>query len=285
MMTGKRTLLLFAVMLPVALAAMAGKPRWVGNTPKELNDTYRFVEVVSYGKTIQSARLDAQQQLAQNEQLRRAVLVSIDAGKLSNIDQTMVDGKMTEKIDDKVTISMQVKGQEYRLQGNIVDEYIERINGSIRLHTLYMVAVCSDPVFDKTYLSTSYGAAPVAMSIIPGLGQIYKGSTLKGILMFGGTALCAGAALLCENQRSDYKNKMHEQPRFAQDYNTKANNWETSRNVCLGAAAAVWVYNIIDAAAAKGARKVNVRKTRTFYWSLNPSTTLDGVMMSFNYQF
>ena len=53
---------------------------------------------------------------------------------------------------------------------------------------------------------------------------------------------------------------MKEQPRHAQTYNSKADNWESGRNICIGAAAALYVYNLIDAVAAKGARRVTVRK-------------------------
>ncbi len=281
----KRFNILLLVLVLMALPAFALKPKWVGNTPKELNNTYRFVEVVSYGNNIVVARENAVEVLAKNEQLLRAVTANVETGKLSHIDQKRVNGKLSETITTQVDINMTVKGEAYRLQAAIVDEYSYRTQGSIKLHTLYMVAVTDNPIFDRAYLTTNYGAAPIAMSIIPGLGQIYKGSTVKGISMFAGTALCAGGALLCENQRSDYKNKMKEQPQFAKSYNTKANNWETGRNICLGATAAVWIYNIIDAAAAKGARRVKVEKSRNRSLTISPIPTSDGAALSVVYQF
>ena len=139
--------------------------------------------------------------------------------------------------------------------------------------------------FDRAYKSTSYGAAPALMSIIPGLGQFYKGSTVKGICMLGGVAACGVGALLCENERSDYKNKMKEQPQFAKNYNTKANNYETARNICLGAAAAIWIYNIVDAAAAKGTRKIVVKPASGSYLSVHPIATFDAIGASLSYVF
>lgn len=272
---------LFCIVMPM----FAGKPRWIGHTPKDLNDTYRFIEVVSFGSNISEARMDAKQQLAQNEQLRRAITVNVNSGNLQHVDQQIVNGDMVETIQNNITIETTISGKEYRLQAYPVDEYMEREKGQVKLYTLYMVGVADHVNFDRTYKSSRYGAAPVFMSIIPGLGQMYKGSTVKGICMLGGVAVCGVGALFCENERSDYKNKMKEQPQFAKKYNTKANNYETGRNVCLGAAAAIWVYNIIDAAAAKGARRIIVKPETNSYLSIHPVASPKTVGVSLSYNF
>lgn len=276
-------MILFALM---ALNATAQKPRWVGNTPKELNQTYRFVEVVSKGSSIEAARIEALNVLAQNQQFRNAVMMNMNIENLSNIDQVRTNGDLQETIHDKITVQMEVKGQTFRLQGYTIDEYVAGYRyGQYSLHTLFMVAVTDNPVFDHTYLSTSYGAAPVAMSVIPGMGQIYKGSVTKGILMLASEAALGAGIVLCENQRADYKNKMKEQPRFAKDYNTKANNWETARNVCIGAAAAVWVYNIVDAAVARGSRRVKVKRAGGGGFAMVPMYSSEGSGVSLVYRF
>lgn len=51
---------------------------------------------------------------------------------------------------------------------------------------------------------------------------------------------------------------MNEQPKFAQTYNSKADNWENIRNGCIATAAAIYVYNLIDAVAAKGTRWIKI---------------------------
>ena len=173
-------IVLVVLLCSLSTTVIAGKPRWIGNTPHELNNTYRFVEVVSHGSNIAAARLDAQLQLAQNEQLRRAVTVNVESGSLRNIDQKIVNGNMSETISDQVVIDMKVRGKEYRLQACIVDEYVEHEAGMTILYSLYQVGITNRVTFDRTYKSTSYGATPAIMSIVPGLGQIYKGSTMKG---------------------------------------------------------------------------------------------------------
>ena len=285
MMKHIRIFVLVALVSCVCMASFAGKPKWVGNTPKELNNTYRFIEVVAYGADVSSARMEAKQLLAQNEQLRRAVQVSVSTGNRQKIDQVIVDGNMSETISNNITIDTEISGQQYRLQAYPVDEYVEHEHGRVKLYALYMVGISDNVTFDRTYKTTSYGVTPALMSVIPGLGQFYKGSTVKGICMLAGVAACGVGALLCENQRADYRNKMKQQPQFAQTYNTKASNWETGRNVCLGAAAAVWVYNIIDAAAAKGARKIVVKPGTSGRLSLHPVVTPDAGGVSLAYHF
>lgn len=280
-----RILLLTAMMSCVCLTSFAVRPKWVGNTPKELNNTYCFIEIVAYGSDISSARMESVTLLAQNEQLRRAVDMKVKSGNRQKIEQKIVDGDMRETITDNIIIEKEISGQQYRLQAYPVDEYIEHDHGQLKLHTLYMVGISDNVVFDHAYKTTSYGVAPALMSVIPGLGQFYKGSTIKGICMLAGVAACGVGALFCENERADYKNMIKEQPQFAQKYNTKANNWETARNVCIGAAAALWVYNIIDAAATKGARKIVVKPGKANYLSMHPIVTPNAGGVSLTYNF
>jgi hypothetical protein len=278
-MNKKYSIFLIAVML-ICVSVQAQRPKWVNNTPRELNNSYRFVEVVSEGTSLTAAREDAKLKLAQDEQLQNAISVNVESGLMSKNDESINNNKSNNAYSEVAYVNMTSKGETYRLQARVVDEWnAGRSKGLIRLHTLYMVAVTDHPQFDRTYLSTNYGAKPIIMSLIPGVGQIYKGSAVKGACMLTGVAACSLGALLCENQRKDYHNKMKEQPEFAKTYNTKSKNWETGRNICLGAAAAVYVYNLIDAAVAKGGRRVTVKSSsRTL--SFQPTASFDGVGMA-----
>jgi len=285
-MNKQKLFLLFSFLLCLHCSVFAGKPRWVGNTPKEMNGTYRFIEVIAYGNTIENARMNALQQLAQDEQLRRAVMVNIESGQLTDVQQHYTNGNLTENIDNRLTVNMKVSGQEYRLQAQLVDEYVASYyNGKTQLHVLYMVAVNNSPQFDRAYLTTDYGIMPAVMSVIPGVGQFYKGNIVKGGILMGSVASLGIGALLCENQRSSYRNKINQNPEFAQQYSTKASNWQTGRNICLGAAAAIWVYNIIDAATSKGARKVIVKQRRGGDFSISPviSPMANGITLSYRF--
>lgn len=269
----------------------AQKPKWVNNTPVELNKTYKFVEIISIGNDINNARIDALRLLAQDRQLTNAINVNVESGMLTNADQTTINGHFSETIKEQININVKISGENYQLQGQKIDEFAEKSpNGQIKLHTLFMVAVCNNPVFDNVYLTDKYGFSPVVMSLIPGAGQMYKGSYLKGGCILGSEILCAASVILCESQRADYKNKMKEQPRFAKEYNTKANNWATGRNLCIGIAGAIYIYNLIDAAISSGARRVKIKQSGKSDFTYKPCILLDesnqiNLGLAFSYNF
>lgn len=279
-------LIAFLMLLASASTLMAQKPRWVGNTPKETNSTYKFVEIVASGANISAARENTLSTLAQDEQLEHAVEVSVNTGALTKISQTQENGRVNEIVEDNMTIDVKMNGGTYRLQSQKVDEYVEGERyGEVVLHTLYMVALCDEPRFDKVRLSTSYGATPVFLSIIPGVGQWYKGSKVKGACMLASEAVAVAGIILCDNQRASYQKKAIEQPRFAKQYSSKASNWETGRNICIGVAAGLWVYNIVDAAVATGCRRVIVKRADGGGLSLAPFGHPQGAGLSLAYRF
>lgn len=282
----KFTLFLILAILPfsTAMGKNGDKPQWVTKGPsyleqKRTNSSYHFVYISSIGNNLQELR--SRRVTVLSERLTNSSQIE----RVQNQEATNVQGGVsysTVTYTDKATNKQVTK----RFYHKTVDEYWEWINGSCTLHTLFAVSEGDvEPRFDNFSSTTSYGASPAFMSIIPGVGQFYKGSTLKGICMLGGVAVCGLGALFCENERSDYKNKMKEQPQFAQTYNTKANNYETARNICIGAAAAVWIYNIIDAAAAKGARKIVVKPNYGSYLSIHPVATHNSAAVTLTYNF
>ncbi len=277
--------LVVAIFFATTIVAFAQKPKWVGNTPKELNHTYKFVEIVSKGSSIEAARVDAKDCLTDDTQLQEGVRIYRKTHVDTNIDKVRTRNSFNETIHNRTNIDMTIDGEKYELQAVRVDEYATRKNGMVELHTLYMVALCDNPVFDRTYLTTSYGAAPVAMSIIPGWGQWYKGSKAKGAVMFAAEAASVASIIVFENQRASYIKKMKEQPKFAQTYNTKADNAETARNISIGVAVGIWLYNIIDAAVAKGAPRVVVKRADGGGLSINPVVTPHSAGLSLAYKF
>lgn len=128
------------------------------------------------------------------------------------------------------------------------------------------------------------------LSIIPGMGQFYKGSVTKGSVFLGLTAAAVAGVIVCESTRSSYKNKAIEQPKYTKDYSTKADNWETARNICIGVGGAIWVWNIIDAFTTKSAKRKIVTSQNSSL-SFQPFATpnaagqgLDmGLALSFNF--
>lgn len=277
---------LFVVLLFFPLIALSQKPAWIGNTPHEKNNTYKFVEIISYGSDISSAQSEAIKKLAQNEQLIKTVEVNVSTHKDRTINQEVINGAFNENINDITYVNLDINGKKMHLQANIIDEWGGMNDGIYELHTLFQVATSTNPVFDRTYLTTSYGATPVVMSIIPGLGQWYKGSKVKGICMFGAEAVAVAGIIFTDNQRASYVKKAKEHPKFAVQYGNKADSWETGRNICIGVAAGIWIYNIVDAIVAKGARRVVVNHADGRGLSVAPYLDFDGAAgVSLAYKF
>lgn len=185
-----------------------------------------------------------------------------------NHSVTVYEAKATnnvvkEQLTDKIiqTSLAQVKAIEPLVE-------VARENGNV-IRAYYLV-------ISKT--ASKNGVAGF-LSIIPGAGQFYKGSTGKGIFFLSAVAASAAGIIVCESTRSSYSNKAIEQPKFKKEYSTKADNWETARNICIGVGAAFYVWNIIDAFATKSARaKVAINKNKTL--AIQPFATPQNVGMA-----
>lgn len=113
---------------------------------------------------------------------------------------------------------------------------------------------------------------------------MHKGSTGKGVAILVGEAALIGGVIFTENERASYEKMKYENPSLMKEYSTKVENWETARNVCIGAAAALYLYNLIDAAVANGRKRTIVNKASHF--AMMP-TVLDnsacGISLTYNF--
>ena len=183
------------------------------------------------------------------------------------------------------------KGATQRVIYKKIDEYWEYVsyNGRAREYrcfTLYAVAVHpgETAIFDEVTFSRKYGARGLVRSIIPGCGQIYKGSVVKGVCILGGEAALAGGAVAFENMRKNYSKKMHrtQNADHIRSYADKADNCRTFRDVCIGSAAALYLYNLIDALVANGKKRTIVKKS---HLSFTPVASPDCNGVRLCYQF
>jgi hypothetical protein len=276
----RKIITLVVLLLWSTLTLFAQEPLWINNTPKELNRTYKLVEIVSYGSNLEGARIEGQKKLAANEQLVRSVNITVDREGTQNINQTFNNGQLNEVVNNVVDVKTTVRGKEFTLQAGVVDEYATHERELCKLHTLYMVAVEPNPVFDNVYLTTNYGFS--ARALIPGWSQLYKRSTVKGLAILASQAATIGGIVFTENERASYYSKMRTQPNFARQYKSKVDNYETARNCFIGAATAVYLYNLIDAIVAPGARRVIINP-RNLNISPVASNSFNGFSLSYNY--
>lgn len=236
------------------------KPRWMTSSlPVPKSTGYIFILAQGSGQSLEEARQMSIVNLTSKLEHERGIV----------IDSHVKIEKRSEKNSRPVknqefTLEASEKGKQINLTCRVVDEYWESDNGKFLVTELYTVNDNTQPnkgsYSDEITLTTSYGVAPVVYSLIPGVGQFAKGSNLKGSLILGGTALGVAAVILCENQRATYTQKMKERPQHFDFYRNKKSDWETGRNIVIGATAALYLYNLIDAAVMPGRRRIVVKK-------------------------
>lgn len=277
--------ILFSLLLALAVvttaSAKVNKPQWVGNTPKELNRTYRLVEVVSCASTIEGARALALEKLAGDRLLTEGVSISQKTEAKTNKQKTRVGNQPLQQTSNTyTTVNTIIDGSPIELSALRVDEYVVYENGMVTLHTLFQVATCQEPIFDNVYVTDKYGFS--ARALAPGWAQIYKGSMGKGISIIVAEAAAIGSIIYTESMRATYISKMYSQPNFAKEYKSRADNFEIARNCCIGVAAAIYVYNLIDAIVAPGARRV-VLMPRNLHITPTASSDFAGVAVSYTF--
>ena len=242
------------------------KPKWVTHAlPESKSGTYFFVKSMGMGATLAGAKQQAFVSMAQMLEQERGLTVNTSAQVMEKITQNQYEhnAEYTQEIEMEVI----EKGHQLKIVCREIDQYWIYDDGKYEVHVLYTVADKNrygGSYDDKITLTSKYGAAGL-LSVIPSVGQFYKGSYVKGGLILGGEIIAAGGIILCENTRASYIKKMHEQPKYAAEYNSLADSWETGRNICIGVAAALYVYNLIDALVTPGARRVKVEPSRVTF--------------------
>lgn len=285
-----RYIILLLLFLPLTLSAFAGdksdgmKPRWMTSSlPSPKSSGYIFISAQGSGTSLEEARQMAIINLSSRLEHERGIVVSSTVRIEKRAERNEAPVKNQE-----FTLEASEKGKLIEITCRVVDEYWEREKGRYFVTNLFTVNDLTQPGngsnSDRIRLTTSYGAGPVFCSLIPGVGQFVKGSSLKGSLFLGGTAVGAAAVILCENQRADYAKKMKERPQHFDFYRDKKSKWETGRNIAIGVTGAIYLWNLIDAAVAPGRRKVVVRH-RSYNYAFAPVVFDDGVGVGFAMNF
>lgn len=255
------------------------RPRWMGNVPKG-NHTFYFVEVhTDMASTLSGARSVVLKELSACVEREDKVLVN-EIYEDQSKQQYSSPNKVSFTSEDQYHLKLQVDGFSSPIHSRRIDEYWKG-NNYYALYAVERKGFSAD--FSGIDVTSRYGVRGLWRSmIVPGWGQFHKGANLKGGLILGGCAALAVGIIFTESQRSDYMDKIgrtHDAD-FIRDYLHKADNFETVRNICIGTAAALYLYNLIDAIAAPGARRVIVknRNTRNYAYSIAPGIMRGGTV-------
>lgn len=230
-------------------------PEWLQHKlPEPANTSYHYQSVEGEGQSLQEAReaclLEVSTYVRQEYRIRRntktEILFSEQEERMSSVFVFDVEGETL-----KIKVS---KADEFW-------EWWEYPGGEKRYRCFILYAVSENAdkaVISDLKLTTGYGARGMWRSmIVPGWGQFYKGSRAKGACLLGSEVLLVGGIVIGENLRRDYIDKARRTLNvdFRRSYMTKADNWKNVRNACLAGAAALYVYNVIDAIVAAGMKR------------------------------
>lgn len=254
------------VLFPLAVAGQdvssQKRPAWVDGFFADNANSY--IEVVSAGG---STEIDARNKAAQIIVERRSgatgqrVNVQVQNGLI------VVDGR------DDLTV-----------KSRVIDEYREHLGaGEYRVNLLVQTA--KNPTFDFEMVNVTDKYPFSARTFIPGMAQLHKGSTGKGIAFIVGEVAAIGGIVAFEGLRASNESKINTTHNAAdrQKYIDNAGTMQNVRNGFIAGAAAIYVWNIIDGAVAKGKKHVVVLGDAQMRFAPYAAPQSAGVMLSLNF--
>lgn len=265
------------------------RPDWLSDKlPLPTNNTFYYQITSARAYNLDSARDGAFKELINYIDQSNNIKVSgeIMVSSFSNQTKSIAD----ETINKEYSYKYKIDSEELFITFRKVDEYweVEKNNEGEKVYSCYSLYMVSRNLsslsFDQVSFSYKYGMSALWRSaLIPGYGQIYKGSPAKGISILSGEAALITGVLLTENTRSSYRRKAKEtyDVNKIRNYTDKADNYETARNICIGGAIALYVYNVIDAVASNGRKRTITNKQISFTPILG--TEHNGVYLSLKF--
>ena len=244
-------------------------PKWMNKMPLASNNTFNYKKETAIANSLDEARGKCLAQLLSQTGHKNMTVLSKDRSNV-NVTKYWDNGKLTEHVDYNSLTESTSQSDIVTLQIEEIDEYWEEDSfGRFHLTKLYASSAPNkEAFFDDVTLTNHYGARGLLRSVVlPGWGQLYKGDKLKAGLIIGGCAAVAACITFTECERANFDKKIGQTSvtEHKRDYINKRNNYETARNICIGTAAVLYLYNIIDAIAAPGATRVVTKDRKPHY--------------------
>lgn len=250
---------IFLALLCVSFAGQAQdkKPMWIKKPPVPGNTTYQFhvFQVPSTNLLMAKKQLpDVASYYMERQYNVRGVTV-----ETFELSETYSGNSKIRRQAENIRDTVYTESGAVDVTLRLVDEYQDADK------VWFLCALPSYKTsyvnYDRMMVTSKYCFKQVWPSfLVPGAGQMVKGNWLKGGLMMGGAVLFAGGIGFTEGTRQVYISKIS-QTRDANAkkiYANKASNLAIGRNICIGGLCAVYIYSIVDAFVAPGARRVEV---------------------------
>ena len=252
-----KLLLTLACLVALCIRVSAQRPPWIrGDMPQQSNASYYFKVTQGEGRTRTEARQNALLELVGELSRSQGVII-----KGQDILQTLSEsrnGSYNETTRQQSLYRFETEG--FNTCFDVADEYYEGNSCWLLFEVAYNPARVR---FDKVEFTTDYkGSALWRSLIVPGWGQMYKRSMGKGIAILSAQVATIAGICACSNLSKNYENKALSEwnNSIREAYNDKSASYRNIRNACIVAAGAVYIYNLVDAIVAKGAKRYRKRQ-------------------------
>lgn len=268
--------ILFCVLLAsVALCVSAQqiqkpeyRPDWMYQIPNPTNSTYLYVVEHGEGNTEREALNQAIARVFQSTANRIGQFVSTD-----EINRAVQSGTNYDVIGRNMKVPIH-KVCDFSVQNSYTSKWT--------VYVLCQVAKAGNvtPDFDYIHANTAcssratYNAQMqqyeqsqmnsrkkiIAMSFVPGMAQIKKGSVGKGIGFIASEVALVGGVVVTECLQRYYAQQiaMTHNSTLKQHYAQNANICNITRNVCIAGAATFYAWSLIDGIVAKGDKHIMI---------------------------
>ncbi len=254
----KKIILIFGLLTLGTLCCVAQnradklKPQWLKQVPASRNPDVKFITTYTFSSAGQVSYADEMGRLTVNLPGEWHVSTKVSNVQVSerNLSTRRSDGGMQQT----GTIETEANGRPVSINCLRVDEFRK---GSA-VWALYQVGKGADTRFQDCYVTEKYGGTAALLSLIPGAGQFYKGDPAKGILFLGGVAAGAGTSAFLLMQRQVFIQQLGQTHdiNVIRQLDARQKNFGVAGGICIGATAALYLWNLIDAGMAPGAKRV-----------------------------
>lgn len=139
------------------------------------------------------------------------------------------------------------------------------------------------PEFDDFRKVESNNLKATAMSLIPGMGQLYKGDKLKGYCILGVEVASVACGILCQNRMLYSKEQADNGVPAVDSWRSKQRGWREFRNIAIGTFGVTYLFNLFDAAVDDGMSRVLVSKPEGQQLTVSPSSMGAGVALTYRF--
>jgi hypothetical protein len=231
---------------------------WVDGVFPAKRGAFEYRVARGEGATLSDARNDAFNGLLTD--LGNQAGVTVTSQMIAEIKSSMNYTSGSEKYveDEKHVSTHRIDRESFKASFTKAGEYYEYTHGRYLLWELYEVSSGATFTAVIPEYTTHYGGSALWRSmIIPGWGQFHKKKTGKGILFLATEAVAVSGLVFCEIRRSDNWRKSTETTNIniTKEYRNRADSWQLRRNIFIGAAAGIYLWNVLDAALARGKLK------------------------------